>query len=144
MKAEKKAERLAALFGLEAPKPPTDTEVRNATTASREAEATILYFEDRTKFIERMCRICERVFAVNRSNIAFCSDDCRAVHIREVVGIDDWNPTGRSPEERWSYQTGGREPLIVPPAVLHRLKQSWLGQQGQEPAPLTADDSLAG
>lgn len=121
MKADKKAERLAALFGLEAPKPPSPAELRRKAHVSREAEAVILYVEEPAKFLERECRICHRHFAVNRSHIAFCSDDCRSVHLNDVIGLE-WSPTGRTPEERWSAQTGGPEPLIVPPAALTLVK----------------------
>lgn len=123
MKDETKAAKLAALFGLEAPKPPTEEEKRNADSVSREAEAVIAYFDGPARFTERMCRICDQVFAVNRGNIAFCSDKCRGVHIREVVGIEWWDPNLRTPEDRWSPQTGGKEPLIVPPTALTLLHE---------------------
>lgn len=120
MKAETKAAKIAAMFGLEAPKKASPNELRRQANHSREAEAVILYHEDRTKFQEKVCRICNRIFAVNRSHIAFCSDDCRSVHINDVLGLE-WSPTGRSPEERWTPQTGGLEPLIVPPVALELL-----------------------
>lgn len=122
MKEQKKAERLAALFGIEAPKVPTGNELRESESVSREAEAVIAYFEAPAKFTERMCRICERIFAVNRGSIAFCSDTCRGVHIREVMGIVDWDPKQRTPEDRWSSQTGGPEPLLVPPPALELVR----------------------
>ena len=134
IKAEKKAERLAALFGLEAPKPPTAEELRRSGDMAREAEAVILFTEDRAKFIQRPCRVCLRVFAVNRSHISCCSDDCRGVRIAEL-GLE-WDPKGRSPEERWSTQTGGPEPLVVPPTVLELLGET-------QPLPLE-EDAVAG
>lgn len=122
MKDAKKRERLAAMLGIEVPKPPSPAEARRRANSSREAEAVILYAEQPSKFLEKECRICHRHFAVNRSHIAFCSDDCRSIHINDVLGLE-WSPTGRTPEDRWSAQTGGPEPLIVPPVVLPLLKQ---------------------
>lgn len=120
MKADKKAERLAALFGIEAPKKASPLELRRKANVSREAEAVILFAENPERFLQRECRICKRHFAVNRSHIAFCSDDCRSVHLNDVVGLE-WDPNARTPEERWASQTGGPEPLIVPPAILPTL-----------------------
>lgn len=122
MKAETKQAKIAALFGLEAPKKPTPQELRTRANRSREAEAVILYAEEPSKFLQRECRICKRMFAVNRAHIAFCSDDCRSIHINDVLGLE-WSPTGRSPEERWAHQTGGPEPLIVPPHALTLLNE---------------------
>lgn len=121
MRAETRAAKVAALFGLEPPKAPSPAELRRKANVSREAEAVILYSEERSKFLEKMCKVCQRIFAVNRSHIAFCSDDCRSVHINDVLGLE-WSPTGRSPEERWTPQTGGLEPLIVPPVALELLR----------------------
>lgn len=138
MKAETKAAKIAAMFGLEAPKPLTDKERWQKEAVSREAEAVSLYHEDRSKFIQRMCRICDRMFAVNRAHIAFCSDDCRSVHLNDVVGLE-WDPNGRSPAERWANQTGGSEPLIVPPPALAIL----LDRQAQQPVPEVDDFDLS-
>lgn len=120
MRAEKKAERLAALFGLEAPKPPTKQETERATNVSREAEATIAYFTAPTGFTNRLCRICEREFAVNRANISCCSDTCRRELLAEL-GISDWDPTLRTVEDRWNSRTGGPEPLVCPPEAVERV-----------------------
>lgn len=133
MKAETKQARIAAMFGLEAPKKPSPRELRRSAHVSREAEAVILYADTPAKFLERACKTCNRLFAVNRSHIAFCGDDCRSVYINDVLGLE-WDPTGRSPEERWSAQTGGSEPLIVPPTALTLLKQ--------RPVAPTEDDFL--
>lgn len=122
MKADKKAERLAALFGIEAPKPISGAEYRRRANVSREAEAVILYAESPAKFLERPCKTCQRIFAVNRSHIAFCSDFCRGEYLNNVMGLD-WDPNGRTPEERWTPQTGGIEPLIVPPHVLPLVQE---------------------
>lgn len=135
MNEAKKRERLAALFGMEAPKPPTKEEKIAADSVSREAEAVIAYFEDPRKFAEKMCKWCERIFAVNRGNIAFCSDECRGKHLNEVVKLE-WSPNQRTPDERWAMNTGGREPLIVPPTALALLHQT----QDQE----NATDAVAG
>lgn len=135
MKDNKKQERLAALFGIEAPKKASPVELRRRANASREAEAVILYAEEPSKFLQKLCRICNRHFAVNRSHIAFCSDDCRSVHINDVLGLE-WTPTGRSPEERWAPGTGGIEPLIVPPHVLPLVQAHVETQRTQQESDL--------
>lgn len=120
MKNDKKAERLAALFGIEAPKKPTASQIRRSADVSREAEAVILFADQPDKFLQRPCGICGHTFAVNRSHIKFCSDVCRSEHINNVLGLD-WDPTGRTVEDRWNIRTGGPEPLIVPPHALTLL-----------------------
>lgn len=138
MRAETKAAKIAAMFGLEVPKPPSKKEQWRREAVSREAEAVILFHEDRDKFLQRECRICKRQFAVNRAHIAFCSDDCRSVHLNDVVGLE-WDPNGRSPAERWASQTGGSEPLIVPPPALEIL----LARPEPEPDALDDDFDLS-
>lgn len=131
MKPETRARKIAELFGIDVPKPPSPQEIARRNNRSREAEAVILFHENPEKFLQRECRVCRKTFAVNRANISMCSDDCRSVHINDVIGLE-WSPTGRSPEERWKPQTGGQEPLIVPPAALALLQ------------PVQTDDAVAG
>lgn len=127
MKAEIKAARLAALFGLEAPKQQTLQEKREAATLSREAEAVVLYASNPVGFKRVNCKVCSKDFAVNRGNIALCSDECRKIHLGNL-GLE-WDPKGRTPEDRWSTQTGGPEPLVVPPPALELLDTEVLAEQ---------------
>jgi hypothetical protein len=144
MKQETKQARLAALLGIEMPKPVSPREKLRQANISREAEAVILYAESPSLFLRKFCRICKRDFAVNRSHIAFCSDDCRSIHLNDVIGLE-WDPMARTVEERWAHQTGGLEPLIVPPMTLQLLQL--IPEQTPEPdediGPLDIDALLA-
>lgn len=123
MKAETKRARIAALLGLEVPKPPTKEEIEAAGTISREAEAVALFLDNPKRFIQRECKNCGGVFAVNRGSISLCTDTCRQHWLETQFGLI-WDPKARSLEERWSAQTGGPEPLIVPPTVLPLAQES--------------------
>ena len=92
-----------------------ETVQRKKENASREAEAALLYVADRRKFLQKECLNCGGVFAVNRQNVAYCSDTCRK-HALERKGII-WDVT-KNPEERWDF----KEPLVVPPQVLEHLQ----------------------
>lgn len=116
-----RARRLAELLGLEPPKIETPQQIQAKDDKSREAEAVLAYANDHLGFIERFCKRCGKVFAVNRKCIGYCGDDCRADQLRDM-GID-WDPTGHSPTDRWSMQTAGREPLTVPPTALVLVQQ---------------------
>lgn len=138
MKPETKRARMARLFGIELPPEPTREERLHQDNVSREAESVVAYYIEPKGFVNRLCKTCELEFAVNRANIAFCSDDCRGKYLREVMGLD-WDATARTPEDRWAPQTGGREPLVVPPTALALLTQSH--EEGQSPL---QDDAVAG
>jgi len=119
MKDEIKQARLAALLGLteHIPVPKTPLEKEREVAISREIESVISYLHEPKGFVQVDCKLCHRTFAVNRGNISLCSDHCRVSYLSEVFGIDvDY--TARTPEDRWSQSTGGREPLIVPPIAL--------------------------
>lgn len=118
MKSEKRKSRLAELLGIDGPPPPpTKEELIARGTISREAEAVLAYASGEIKFVQRECKQCGFVFAVNRTSIAYCSDTCRQHAMLSDWKIV-WDPNSRSPEERWSAQAGGAEPLIVPPSAL--------------------------
>lgn len=143
MKDDARKRKLAALFGMDVPKPPTKQQIIDKDSISREAEAALAYADDPKRMIQRECKQCGLVFAVNRSCIAYCSDVCRQ-HALSAMGID-WNPKSRTPEDRWSAQTGGREPLTVPPKVLELLKatiQQELTMNQEEPLPLQQEKPL--
>lgn len=135
------AEKLAALFGLEAPVEPTKDERVNAATISREAEAVLLYVEDRNKFQTKPCKVCGLMFAVNRGSIGYCSDSCRKRALA-ALGLD-WNPLSRTPEDRWGPMTGGPEPLVVPPSVLPILPEETQPQESTLLENLDVDELLA-
>ena len=116
MRADTKKAKLAALLGIEIKKPPTAKELEQGTI-SREAEGVIAFGNRTQRFTQRECIQCGGIFAVNRSNISCCSDICRKHHLEFKFGIV-WDPNARTLEERWSAQTGGPEPLIVPARVL--------------------------
>jgi hypothetical protein len=121
MKADKKKERLAALFGIEAPVQVSPVDQLEADNTSREMEAVLAYYDTPRGFIERRCLFCERLFAVNRANIGYCSDDCRKKALAER-GLIIANYPARTPAERWATQTGGPEPLTVPPEALQLIQ----------------------
>ncbi len=83
MKAETAQKKLAALLGLEDSLPvnpsslPVTERYANATR-SREAEAVIDYVAEPYRYRKVNCRVCSKDFAVDRSNVATCSDTCRA------------------------------------------------------------------
>lgn len=131
MKDSIKAQRLAALLGLEVPREPTKEERRTANFNSREAEAAILYREHPDGFKRVLCRVCHKSFAVNRTAISCCSDECRKAHLQDTFGLI-WDPTGRTPEDRWRPDTGGVEPLLVPPVVLEILDSLALPDEEQQ------------
>jgi hypothetical protein len=131
VKRETKQRKLAELLGIEFPEPPTKQELEDKATASREAEAVLLYGASPKAFIQRECKNCGFVFAVDRSSIAYCSDDCRAHAILRDWKIV-WNPKARTLADRWGSQTGGPEPLVIPPLVLTMLQQEQERRQQEQ------------
>lgn len=128
MKASIKQKRLAELFGIptEAVPLPQSPEVKaEQGNISREAEGVIAFFREPRAFTEKRCGTCNRIFMVNRSNISQCSDICRTTHLLNNLGLEV-DLKQRTPEERWAYNTGGPEPLIVPPAVIDFLAERYL------------------
>lgn len=114
MGPDKKRERMAALFGIDIPTP---EQLKRKDDRSREAEAVLAYYAVKPgTFIERTCKHCSKMFAVNRGSVAYCSDECRTSALA-AIGIV-WDPT-KSIEERWSP---GAEPLTVTPRVLEVMK----------------------
>lgn len=112
--------KLAELLGMEvAPEEiiavaSAQTPEQAAIEVSREAEAVILFGQDRRKFLQKECNNCGGTFAVNRANVSCCSDRCRAKNL-EKIGISwDWS---KNSELRWDF----REPLVVSPSVLEKL-----------------------
>lgn len=122
MKDEKKKERLAALLGLALPEQPKEPTVDDQL-ASREADATLIYFETPENFRELECKRCGHMFAVNMASVAYCSDHCRQATLADI-GIE-WD-MAKSPNERW----GRHIPLVVPPAALTLIEE--IKQEGQE------------
>ena len=114
---KKKARRhaaLAALLGIEPPKGP----IASVEDHSREAEAVLAYTSNPKDYKTVACKRCNRDFAVNRGNVAYCSDTCRAADLKDL-GIE-WSP-GKSAADRWKwneYATKVYEPLVVGPEAL--------------------------
>lgn len=111
--------KLAAILGLEVEEEvivesASEAQQRKREDASREAEAVIFFVQDRRKLLQKECKLCGGVFAVNRQNVAFCSDECRKRWL-DKIGIV-WDPT-KNPEERWEF----KEPLVIPPQTLQPL-----------------------
>lgn len=119
MSDEIRRKRLAELLGIEAPVEPTREQKMEAANRSREAEATLLYMENRAGFVKRACIQCKRMFAVNRVSIGYCGDKCRQIALMDRGLV--WDPFAEDPKERWSTGRGGQEPLTVPPDVLELL-----------------------
>ena len=80
----------------------------------------IAYMSEPKGFTQRPCRGCGKTFAVNRANISCCSDICRMDVLSNDYGLD-LDITARTPAERWSVRTGGREPLTIEPPILELL-----------------------
>ncbi len=114
---KKKARRhaaLAALLGIEPPKGP----IVSVEDHSREAEATLAYTSNPKDFRTVECKRCAKPFAVNRGNVAYCSDSCRAGDLKDI-GIE-WSP-GKSAADRWKWNESSTkvyEPLVVGPEAL--------------------------
>lgn len=133
MREDKKRARsknkLAELFGLEAPEIPTGpTAQRIKADSSREAEAVLDYVGSPNKYAFKVCRHCGEPFMANRSNVALCSDYCRAKEL-EAVGITwRWD---RTPEQRWYYVYDGdkrnTEPLVIGPAATKMIVDNKIG-----------------
>lgn len=124
MKEETRLKRLqakaAAAFGVVLPpavEPITDQQLKANQDVSREAEAVIAYINDPRKFIQKECDSCGGTFAVNRGNVARCSDDCRTRWLARRGII--WDPN-KDPSERWDF----REPLVILPQVLSPLLEN--------------------
>lgn len=98
--------QLASESGFEVPDAYKEIE-----TSRREADAAILFIENRNVFREVHCKQCSRLFAVDYQSVAMCSDNCRIEFLRNL-GIE-WNPL-KTQNERWA----GRIPLTVPPAAI--------------------------
>lgn len=114
MKAETKKARLAALFGLELPDPQLK---RLRQNVSREGEAVLAYYAEPLAFTEKMCKHCNRMFAVNRGQVGYCSDRCRVAALAAIgIKYDVEAPI----EQRW----GAIEPLVVVPEALPLVQQA--------------------
>ena len=83
-------------------------ELKDIETTRREADAFILYMENRQSFREVQCKQCHNHFAVDYQSVAMCSDKCRIEFLRNI-GVE-WNPL-KSQSERWA----GRIPLTLQP-----------------------------
>lgn len=85
---------------------------------SRQGEAVLLFLEAPAKFTTKLCKRaeCRQPFGTNYRGVAYCSDNCRARSMEELLGIK-WN-WFKQEEERW----GGEPPLIIPPAALQKLQ----------------------
>lgn len=97
--------QLASESGFEVPE-----QFKEIETTRREADATILFLENRNSFREVRCKQCLHMFAVDYQSVAMCSDRCR-IDFLHNIGIE-WNPL-KTQNERWA----GRIPLTVPPAA---------------------------
>lgn len=113
MKPSTKQRKLAEMFGLELPDPKKQKQRANV---SREAEAALAYYEEPTAFTHRICKNCKREFAVNRAQVAYCSDYCRTEALA-AIGID--YDVNAPIEQRW----GIKEPLVVVPEALTVIRQ---------------------
>lgn len=87
---------------------------------SRQGEAVLLWLESPAKFTTKICKRpeCAQPFGTNYRSVAYCSDNCRAKHTSELLGVK-WDWTRATEEERW----GGEPPLIIPPAALRKIQQ---------------------
>lgn len=144
MRAEKKQERarnkLAELFGLEAPAKPTGPSAQRVKQdKSREAEAVVEFMGAPANFLARKCRRCQKPFMVNRGNVALCSDFCREKELADVGITWRWD---RTPEQRWYYVYDGdkrsNEPLVIGPEATEMILSNDLPER-----PIVVDTSTS-
>ena len=87
-------------------------------------EATLNVLEFPAKpMLTKTCKreLCEEVFMTGYRAVAYCTDECRRLDLRQVYGIDvvDGFYRGKNGEDVW----GGRTPpFIVPPDALKVMK----------------------
>lgn len=147
MKEETRRAKLAAMFGLEEhlPTEPTPDAKIEQQTASREAEAVAAYIAQPQRFTRKICKLesCQKEFASDRGNVAFCCDTCRKEWLA-AIGIV-WDPK-KPPSERWDFKVvtddngtttsvgSTREPLTVQSEalVVADLAVEILTQKAQE------------
>lgn len=132
MKEETKLDKLLALLGIEDQVSEADKKaVLNSADAAKKQsqyqekvlsqEAVALYIDNQGQgFQKRLCKLCDRNFAVSLNTVSFCSDLCREAWL-DRLGIQ-WN-WGTPLRLRHSYSdVGGRTPvnvpLVVPPDAL--------------------------
>jgi hypothetical protein len=124
LKEQRDKERLATLLGIAPPEPNSPTG-ETYDNISREAEAVIALIERPTRFTIRTCHQCKQDFAVNRANVAYCSDVCRAAQLEELGLTWDWN---KPPESRWYYCAWtdkiNTEPLVVQEVALNIIRDN--------------------
>lgn len=112
-KKARDASKLASILGISLPTnvPLTSTkeEVENR---SREAEAVLDYVKNNNKYKKVACKHCGTIFAVNRANVSYCSDRCRAISLEECGLSWDWT---RPAHLKWQvlYPNDPGEPLVV-------------------------------
>lgn len=120
MKEETKRRKLAELLGIDMPTAPTSPRVvTERENRSREAEAVLEFVQYPTTFRMPTCSRCGNNFAVNRSNVSYCSDKCRAETLAEMGIQFNWD---KDPASRWYVVQQGSattaEPLVVPPEFI--------------------------
>lgn len=127
MRASKKADRamtqlakMLADFGIEQEtiEEIKETAPTDRLAISRQGEAVLLWLESPAKFTTKVCKreACGQPFGTNYRSVAYCSDNCRARDVSNLLGIK-WDWTRATEEERW----GGEPPLIIPPAAMKNL-----------------------
>jgi hypothetical protein len=128
VRAEKKRARqqakLAELLGISAPTGPEAVANERPGAASREAEATLLYIDNKgAGFVHKECARCGEEFAANINWVRFCSDPCRKADAWDK-GIK-WDPA-KPYTERWARMFS-RPPLehaVVGPNALQVAKDA--------------------
>ena len=116
--------KLAELLDIEAPEPtPTDgpSEETIKKDISREAESVLVFLEHPKSFMAVKCGWCSKDFLVDRGNVGYCSDSCRASKLKSQGVPWDWS---KQASERWiDFKTGESiEPWIVPTDFVDVLK----------------------
>lgn len=120
MKEETKRRKLAELLGLDMPTAPTSPRAAiQRENRSREAEAVLEFVSYPTTFRMPSCTRCGNNFAVNRANVSYCSDKCRAEALADMGIKFDWD---KDPASRWYVvqhnSATTAEPLVVPPEFI--------------------------
>jgi hypothetical protein len=131
-KKARAAAKLAALLGMDVPTGQQATAKERPGAASREAEATLLYIDNKgAGFVEKVCERCPETFAASSPWVRFCSDPCRKADAWDK-GIE-WDP-GKPYTSRWRNMYKDRprlEHAVVGPQALQVAKQA-LDQQVEE------------
>lgn len=115
-KEQKAQEALAALYGITIEPDDRETKIHKA----RAEEGAIAFYDTPELFIQVNCKTCRKTFAVNRFQVAYCSQPCRMKALNDM-GLQPVDDPERKDKERVWETWWGREPLVVEPEALDAI-----------------------